>query len=359
MSSAAARSAPFDSCVFVTGANGWLGRRLVAALKGMNPDGAVGTVAPRDVCALVLPGEPTRDLLAMGAKVTSGDIRDTAAIAEFLRGAEGATVIHLAGVIHPASGRTQTFFDVNVSGTRHLAERATACRVRRLVVMSSNSPFGANGHPNAVFDETSPYQPYMAYGRSKKAMEELLLRRADAREGPEIVILRAPWFYGPEQPLRQTRFFAMIRRGRFPIVGSGENRRSMAYVDNLSTGILLAAASPRAAGQAYWLADARSYSMNEIVETVRKVLTEDFGLNAADRQMRVPSVVSDLARVVDASLQKTGFYQQEIHVLSEMNLTIACSIKRAREELGYLPLIELREGMRRSVGWCLERGIAI
>jgi len=46
-------------------------------------------------------------------------------------------------------------------------------------------------------------------------------------------------------------------------------------------------------------------------------------------------------------------------VLSEMNVTIACSIERAQRELGNKPLVDLREGMRRSVAWCLELGIAI
>ena len=51
-----------------------------------------------------------------------------------------------------------------------------------------------------------------------------------------------------------------------------------------------------------------------------------------------------------------GLYNQKIHVLSEMNKTIACSVEKARGELGYRPGVELREGMRRSIAWCLENG---
>jgi nucleoside-diphosphate-sugar epimerase len=39
-----------------------------------------------------------------------------------------------------------------------------------------------------------------------------------------------------------------------------------------------------------------------------------------------------------------------------MNKTIACSVDKARTELGYEPGVELREGMRRSIRWCLENG---
>ena len=42
-----------------------------------------------------------------------------------------------------------------------------------------------------------------------------------------------------------------------------------------------------------------------------------------------------------------------------MNKTIACSVARAERELGYDPRVELEEGMRRSICWCLEQGVAI
>ncbi len=54
--------------------------------------------------------------------------------------------------------------------------------------------------------------------------------------GLDAVVVRPPWFYGPFQPPRQTTFFTMIRKGRFPIIGDGEQRRSMVYVDNLVDG---------------------------------------------------------------------------------------------------------------------------
>ena len=51
-----------------------------------------------------------------------------------------------------------------------------------------------------------------------------------------------------------------------------------------------------------------------------------------------------------------GLYHQKIHVLSEMNRTIACTIDKARRELGYAPTVGLEEGMRRSIRWVLENG---
>ena len=339
--------------IFITGANGWLGRRLTAAL--LEDSLASG----RTVRALVPPGDTTTELLELGVDVVAGDIRDPSAVASFLDCAEGATVIHLAGVIHPPDGRVRTYFDINVLGAEHVVAAASVRRARRIVAMSSNSPFGANPRSGTLFDEHAPYRPYMGYGRSKQLMEQLLLERASLPSSPEIVIVRAPWFYGPGQPPRQSRFFSLIRNGRFPIIGDGENRRSMAYVDDLATGIMLAANAPSAPCRIYWLADPRPYAMNEIIGTVRSVLADDFGLTVSARQVRLPGLVGDVARLADGALQRIGRYQQEIHVLSEMNLTIACSIDKAREELGYSPKVGLREGMRRSVEWCLDSGIAI
>jgi nucleoside-diphosphate-sugar epimerase len=338
---------------FVTGATGWLGRRIVRALiSGHAEMGAVGA-GGRKVHMLVAPGEVSSDLTALGAEAFAGDLRDGAACRAFLARSEGATVLHLAGLIHPA-GRTRDFMEVNFNGTRNIVEAASGAR--RVVVMSSNSPIGASRNPHEVFDEESPYHPYMGFGRSKEASEKWMRARIVAGQGPALTILRAPWFYGPEQPARQTLFFSMIKDGKFPLMGLGENRRSLGYVDSLAYGILLAAEAPVAAGRIYWLADDRPYPMYEIIDTVRAVLRDEFGFKVKPDTIHAPAVISDLARVADGTLQALGLYHQKIHVLSEMNLTIACSIERAKRELGYRPLTDLREGMRRSIGWVLEHG---
>lgn len=338
---------------FVTGATGWLGRRVVRALMTGHPEMGSAGAGGRKVHMLVAPGERHDDLTALGATAFAGDLRDAAACRAFLAGSDGATVLHLAGLIHP-SGRTRDFMAVNFNGTRNIVEAAPGAR--RVVVMSSNSPIGASRNPHEVFDEESPYRPYMGYGRSKEASEKWLRARIAAAQGPAVTIVRAPWFYGPEQPARQTLFFTMIKDGKFPLMGRGDNRRSLGYVDSLAYGILLAAESAMAAGRIYWLADERPYPMYEIIDTVRDVLRDDFGIRVKPDTIHAPAAIADLARIADGSLQAMGLYHQKIHVLSEMNLTIACSIERAKRELGYRPLTDLRQGMRRSIAWVLEHG---
>lgn len=284
-----------------------------------------------------------------------GDIRDAAAVGRFAAGAKGATVFHLAGIIHPQR-RVRDILEINFQGSRNLIAAATAAGVKRLIATSSNSPAGFSRDPSVQFDESAPYRPYMAYGRSKMLMEEAVNAAGDQIE---TVIVRPCWFYGPEQPERQTTFFTMIKEGKGPIVGGGEARRSMSYVDNTSLGLLLGAAVPEAVGQTYWLADERPYSMNEIVGTVEELLRDEFGMQVDGGRMELPGVASEVAMAMDAAIQAAGFYEQRIHVLSEMNKTIACTVAKARDELGYRPGVELREGMRRSIADLLDRGQAI
>ena len=341
----------------VTGFPGWLGNRLVHHLHERHPDLPQNGAAPgfARVRALVLPGTDTAALYERypDLELVVGDVRDPAAVGSFCAGAEGATVFHLAGIIHPS--RVRELFEINTEGTRHLLAAAAAAGVRRVVATSSNSPAGVSRDRSTLFDESSPYRPYMGYGRSKKLMEDDL-NAANSSGALETVILRPCWFYGPDQPPRQSTFFKMIREGKAPIVGDGEARRSMSYVDNTSLGLLLAAGSERAAGETYWIADERPYSMNEVIDTVEELLESEFGLPVEHDRMRLPSVASEVALAVDAAIQRTGRYHQKIHVLSEMNKTIACRVDKARAELGYRPRVELREGMRRSISWCLDNG---
>ena len=341
----------------ITGAPGWLGTQLVRAIVHGLPDvEALRAPSDRVVRCLVQRGVDGSALRAIGPRVeiVEGDVTDAASLEPFFAGAEGATLFHAAAIIHPTQGVGQ-FTRVNAQGTRNVVDAAVRAKVRRMVHVSSNSPIGTNARAEDVFDENAPYAPYMGYGKSKM-QAELAVKEAQARGDIEAAIIRPPWFYGPGQPPRQSLFFEMIRDGKAPIVGGGENKRSMAYVDNICQGALLCERTDAANGQVYWIADARPYSMNEIIDTIERVIEKDFGVTVAHKRMRLPGIASSVAYGIDATLQGLGLYQQKIHVLSEMNKTIACTIDKARRELGYDPKVALEEGMRRSIQYMIDNG---
>src|SRR5919106_2579492 len=333
------------STAVVTGAGGWLGQNLVRTLA---------PARERVRCLVHADGEaPLLEVVAPTVETVAGDVRDPATVDRLFDGIGPATVFHAAGVIHP-EGRTRELFDVNVGGTQLVLDRSRRGGISRFVHVSSNSPFGANPTPDERFTEDSPYNPYLAYGQSKMEAEQLVERSHD-RGDVKSVIVRAPWFYGPFQPARQTRFFSTVRRGMFPIPGPGTNRRSLAYTGNLVHGLLRAEVADAAPGGSYWVADAEPYELNEVIQGVRDALEAE-GLPVSQRQPHLPAIVGNTAAALDAFLQGRGLYVQALHVLGELKDTIACDISKARADLAYDPATGLVEGMRASVRWCLERG---
>jgi nucleoside-diphosphate-sugar epimerase len=334
--------------VVVTGAAGWLGQNLVRALGDRGRVRAL-VGRPEDVALVELAGA--------NIDAIAGDVRDPATADRLFDGVgAGTTVFHAAAVIHPAS-RVRELYDVNVGGTQLVLDRARRAGVDRFVHVSSNSPFGANASPHDRFDESSPFHPYMGYGRSKLEAEGIV-RRAHERGDVTTVIVRPPWFYGPYQPERQSKWFAAVRRGRFPILGDGTQRRSMVYAGNLVHGLLCAEASPAAPGRAWWIADPEPYELREILETVRGALEAE-GVPVSGTLRHVPRALGTVAERLDGLLQSNGRYLQALHVLGELKDTIACDVTAAQRELGYDPQVSLFEGMRSSIRWCLERGIAL
>ena len=332
----------------ITGATGWLGRALVARL--------LNDPSRRRLRLLAQTTAEAHLLGSLGqVETVIGDIAKPDTIPRLLHGTgDDVDVIHTAGIIHPR--RTREFFEVNTNGTRNVAEAALDHGVRRLVHVSSNSPFGTNPQPADTFRAIEPYNPYYGYGRSKMEGELAVFEAVES--GLDATIVRPPWFYGPFQPPRQTTFFRLVRAGKFPVVGDGEQRRSMVYIDNLVDGVLAAELARAGRGKGYWVADDHAYTVNEIVATVGRALTDE-GFEVKEPSTRLPSVAGRVAEMGDRIVQGLGWYQQQLHVLGEMNHTIACDISVTRTELGYEPHVELYEGMRHSIRWCVDQGLEL
>ena len=338
--------------VIVVGAGGWLGQ---AVLRGL-VDGITGcedlngVSESTKIIAADLPsaladinsddGEAQKDRIEKIAV----DVCDSSTFKKLDEYADNALIIHVVGIIHPK--KVQQFFDINHEGSVNFLRHMSSKGVKKAVVMSSNSPIGTNPYPEHVFDEESEYNPYMGYGKSKMRLEKSLLNETFSME---VVVIRAPWFYGVNQPARQKEFFEMIRNGKGPIVGSGNNRRSMVFTENLTQGIILAAEKQGIDKEVYWIADERPYTMNTIIDTVERLMDDEFNLQCKHKRLRLPGLAAEVAYVVDGMMQSVGLYHPKIHVLSEMNKTIACTISKAKKELGYKPQVALEEGMRQSL----------
>ena len=339
--------------LFVTGGDGWLGTNFLKALtNGLSAYPSLNT-SYHSVNVLSLSDQIVEGDLRV--QKTCGDIRDENVQRKFLSGCEGGTLVNIAGIIHPKIF-SRDFLQVNTLAVSNLARLAFQKGMKKALFLSSNSVCGYNNNNVPIFDEVSPIDPYMKYGASKAALEHNLGEISDDFPDCQIIVIRSPWFYGPFQPRRQTKFFRLIKNGSFPVFGDGMHRRSMVYTDNLVHGLFQSLDYEKTGFEVFWIADDRAYSWIEIVQTVQDILRNDYCLDVKSAR-KFPELIPNMARFIDETIQNSGFYNQNIHVLSEMNLDIVCSIDKAKKVLGYQPQVEIKEGMRRSISWCVENGL--
>lgn len=321
--------------VLVTGAPGWLGTPFVELLCKKN----------YEVKCLVLDGFDTTNLEELGVEVVRGDVTNPESLKGIAKGVD--TVFHAVGVIHPRTFRTNDWSRINYWGLVNVLRQAVKVDVPRLVYVSSNS---VGGTYFSLMNEFTPPSPYMGYGRSKLRSENLL-NYMFTHGKIETVILRPCWFYGAGQPKRQTQLMGMIQNQNVPLLGNGLNLRSMTYIGSLCEALILAGEVERAKGETYWIADERPYTTLEIYQTIADILGVEL------KYIKLPNLVSEISMIGDWVLQHLHMYQQELHVVGEINKNIACSVEKAKKDLGFKPRTYLREGMEESIEWCRQRGL--
>ncbi|MEZ5646629.1 MAG: SDR family oxidoreductase [Burkholderiaceae bacterium] len=225
--------------IAVTGANGFVGRALVARLAGQGPVRPL-VRTPRD-----LPGA-----------VAVGDIGHDTDWTPALAGID--CVVHCAARVHmmqeTAADPLAAFREVNVAGTRHLAESAAAAGVRRLVFLSSVKVLGERTTAGKAFRSSDTPQPCDPYGQSKWEAEQALWEVAAATR-MEVVVIRPPLVYGPGVGANFLRLAGAVRRGWPLPLGAVDNRRSMVALDNLVDLIALCTHHPLAAGGTFLVSD--------------------------------------------------------------------------------------------------------
>jgi nucleoside-diphosphate-sugar epimerase len=201
--------------VALTGATGFIGRRLLARLVS---DGV-------QVRALVrrVPAEPEDPHI----RWVNGSLDDTTALERLVAGA--GAVIHCAGAVRGANDAT--FRRINVDGSRRLFEATQRQGCARLLLMSSL----AARHPELSWYATSKRQAELScYAASKRQTAQ---RGVASSARPAVTVFRPTAVYGPGdrelQPL-----FEMLMRGWLPMTGPREARLSFLHVDDLVAAVM-------------------------------------------------------------------------------------------------------------------------
>ena len=241
----------------MTGANGFIGRRLCRVL-------GEDTGARAHVRALVRQSAdgPWHEVVL--ADLARGRLETNA-----MAGID--TVFHLAALTHAVdSNQDEAEYEaINVRGTETVLSAAKAAGVRRFVFVSSVKAMGEGG-PRQLNESTRP-RPTTAYGRTKRAAELLVL---DGGWVPEPTVLRLPLVYGPGARGNLANMIDAVAAGRFPPPPRVSNRRSMVHVDDVVDAAMRAAKDAAAAGRVFIVTDGLPYSTREIFEWICEALNQ-------------------------------------------------------------------------------------
>lgn len=237
--------------ILVTGGSGFVGSHLVRVLFSEGH-----SVTIYDV----------RKSQAYPDATVEGDVRDGDALSAALAGHDA--VIHLAAEHRDDVRPLLLYEEVNVGGARQLVRAMDACGCRRIIFTSSVAVYPLNaGEPDEEF-RPAPFNPY---GASKWKAEQVFGEWAASRPDVSLTIVRPCVIFGENNRGNVYNLLKQIANNRFLMVGTGKNRKSMAYVGNVVSFLVHCLGAP-AGRHLYNYADKPDLSSIETVEIVRAEL---------------------------------------------------------------------------------------
>ncbi|MBU3599648.1 NAD-dependent epimerase/dehydratase family protein [Polynucleobacter sp. 30F-ANTBAC] len=237
----------------VIGGSGFIGTRLVRRLK--SKEKVIVQITDK------VPSKANPDI------VTLGDVR----LIEQLRKsiANESVIINLAAE-HRDDVRPLTLYDeVNVEGAENICTIAREKSVKTIIFTSSVAVYG---FAQIGTDELGKIAPFNDYGRTKYEAELIFKAwQAEAPTDRTLVIIRPTVVFGEQNRGNVYNLLRQIASGKFVMVGNGENRKSMAYVENVAAFIEYAI-SFKPGVYIYNFIDKPDFTMNGLVANVNRIL---------------------------------------------------------------------------------------
>jgi len=256
--------------------------------------------------------------------VVTGDIRDPHFCRQLLRGVD--SVFHLAALIAiPYSYRApDSYIDTNVKGTLNICQAALEAGVKRVIHTSTSEVYGTAQY--VPIDEKHPLQPQSPYSASKIAADQIALSFYHAF-GLPVTVARPFNTYGPRQSARAVipTIIGQIAHGYRRIkLGDVTPTRDFNYVDDTCRGFLAIADAEDVNGETINIGSNTEISIGETFALINELMGSRAEL-AYDEQRERPS-------------------RSEV-------LRLRCDNRKLHALTGFIPQVELREGLRRTIAW--------
>lgn len=196
------------------------------------------------------------------------DIRDRCLLNSSIETSEW--VIHLAAEHRDDVTPKSLYFDVNVNGTKNIIDAMDFIGCKKIFFFSSVAIYGLNKN-NPDID--SPTDPFNAYGESKLQAEELLKRwYSEDPQNKTLIIIRPTVVFGNGNRGNVYNLLRQIISGSFIMIGKGENKKSMAYVENISSFVKYCIDKKISGYHIFNYADKPDLSTSDLVRIIQKRL---------------------------------------------------------------------------------------
>jgi nucleoside-diphosphate-sugar epimerase len=322
----------------VTGATGFLGRRLAEALRAKGID----------VTATGRNARTGAELARAGLRFEPADLGDAAAVQRLARGQD--IVFHSAALSSPW-GTYREFFDANVVGTRHVV-RACLESGARLVHVSTPSVYVAKHDRYDVReDEPLPDERANDYAATK-LLAEIEVDRA-VKEGLHAVILRPQGIYGPGDTTIFPRVLKVGERGAVPLIDGGHAQIDLTYVDDVVAALLCAMDHGGSfSGRKYNVTSGDPHPIRHAMETLFRAV--DLPFRAKEISFRKAYALATMLEVAHRTILRGKEPRLTRYTVVAMGKSRTLNIDAARRDLKYEPRVKLTEGIQQFARWWRE-----
>lgn len=226
-----------------------------------------------------------------------GDVRDVESLRQSCKDCD--VIINLAAAHRDDVRPVSLYHDVNVTGAENVCQAAEDLNIKTIVFTSSAAVYGLQGGEP---DETAPHLPINEYGVTKSKAEAVY--SAWQKRDPAnrtLVIVRPTVVFGIGNRGNVHTLIDQITRGHFIMIGDGSNRKSMAYVENVSA-FLVHSLNFSSGIHVFNYVDKPDFSMNELVGIIRTHIGK-----SSKAGLRLPKALGDIAGTgLDALARLTG-----------------------------------------------------
>ncbi len=328
--------------VLVTGAGGFLGRRLTEMLV---EKGFAVRVLVRKLTNI--------DLFSkLGVDVHYGDLRDELAVAQAIDGMD--YVVHAAAA---QDGDWDTFDATTVQGTERVLRLCRQLKVRRVIYISSMSVYQMSGlnrkiliTEDALLEQDPAARGFYTFSKLQAENVARGLMAANGNGKVPTVILRPATIYGPGGPVFTPLIGVSLFNKIFMILGKKKLKLPLVYIDNLVDAIILCIEDERSSGHTFNVIDDDVTTKQNYVKKLAQELFPS-SHSVALPYWLVRSLVH-FQEIAFKAMKKNPVLTR--YRLSSASTDVSFSNEKIKNELSWSPRVSLDEGLSRTFSWFKE-----